>query len=297
MDGYLDHSLPTHEDISIPTTTFCAHSQYQIEGSIDKLRQSFLQNQLSIVSNGSNKDGFGAGAWIISSSTCYPDHYIWGDIPSPGIANGQDSHRAECAGIFGAISCFNSLLEQWELTQGTIIYGCDNISALRYSFDKVHFPTITGTAPDFDILQSIRQSLLPTITYSWKHVWGHQDAMGKALDFWEQLNVFADQKAHARRSVPTEHISHYVLPHDSWNISLPSGRIYKDLDNTIFDAWSLIPMRKFWCKRQGWTEETFNSVAWTAIHTAGRHVSIQKRHWICKHSVGVCGTNSVLTKW
>ena len=56
-------------------------------------------------------------------------------------------------------------------------------------------------------------------------------------------------------------------------------------------------MRKFWCKRRDWSEETFNSVAWDSVYAAGRQVSTQRRHWICKHSLGVCGTNSVLVKW
>jgi hypothetical protein len=77
----------------------------------------------------------------------------------------------------------NKYLTQWGLTQGEIVVGCDNLSALRYSVDTCTFPTISGSVPDFDVITSTRSCLLPGITYRWKHVKGHQDLKRIELDY------------------------------------------------------------------------------------------------------------------
>ena len=269
----------------------------KLVGSITYLQQAFLNNNLCIVSDGSSKDGIGAGAWIITAISCFPNHYLMGDIPSPGLSSGQDSHRAECAGIMGALHCFHNLLQTWGYSSGNLYYGCDNISALRYAFDITEYPNITGNTPDFDLLQSIRRSQLSTVQYHWRHVKGHQDTKNNVLNFWETLNVFADHAASERRQLITEDSPFYTLPHDNWVVNLQSGRVFKNLQDSLYDHWSLEPMRKYWCAKKEWSDETFNSIAWTSLQAAGRQTTTQRRHWICKHSMGFCGTNSVLVKW
>ena len=138
-------------------------------------------------------------------------------------------------GILGALWVFHNLISQWGYSEGSITYGCDNISALRYSFDTLEYPTITGLTPDFDLLQSIRQSLVPSIKYSWRHVKGHQDSTGKTLDFWAQLNVLSDKLALTRRLQVTDNIPFYSLPNDSWILELPHGRVYKDMKQQLYE--------------------------------------------------------------
>jgi hypothetical protein len=297
----IDSVLPTAHIVppnSSEPEHICDLINTQIVGSLDQLRHAFINNELCIVSDGSSKDGKGAGAWIITSANCFPEHYVVGNIPTPGLPTHQDSHRAECSGILGALFSFHSLLSKWGYSKGKVTYGCDNISALRYSFDTDKYPNITGTAPDFDLLQSIRRSLLQDMQYKWRHVKGHQDTSGKTLDFWATLNVFADKLATDQRLVNnSQNILFYTLPNDTWSINLPSGRVYKKLRDQLYEHWSLDPMRKFWCAKKNWSEETFYSIAWDAIQAAGTHLSTQRRHWICKHTIGVCGTNSVLKRW
>ena len=176
-------------------------------------------------------------------------------------------------------------------------YGCDNTSALGFAFVSTRYPAIGTTVPDFDLLQSIRRSMLPNIIYTGRHVKGHQDRQGHILDFWATLNVIVDKDALACRLNNNPVLPRYLLPHDSWTVELPNGRVFKNLHTQLYEAWSLHPMQSFWCKKRGWSVDTFNSIAWDALQKAGKRITIQRRHWISKHSIGICGVNSVLSKW
>ena len=109
----------------------------------------------------------------------------------------QDSHRAECAGILGALVSLKRLLTKWNVSDGTVVFACDNMSALTYSFHHSRYPCITGQYPDFDLLQAIRSLSDTKITVAWEHVKGHQDdeIPYSLLSRPAQLNVQADKLA------------------------------------------------------------------------------------------------------
>lgn len=74
--------------------------------------------------------------------------------------------------------------------------ACDNESSLKSSFDIERYSTIDTSFFNFDVLQSIRRCMIPTITCNWHHVKGHQDTKDQGpLDFWEELHLFVYLKA------------------------------------------------------------------------------------------------------
>jgi hypothetical protein len=187
-------------------------------GDINSLREQFLLGNLAIACDGSVKDEVGAAAWILSAPDIYDCHYCVCSARAPGSYTSMTSHRAECTGIIGGLITFNGLLESWATCSGVITVICDNIYALRHSFDTQAFSDITKLH-DFDILQSIRHYLKPTITYNWKHIKGHQHVDSLDQDFTILLNHESDRHAKLRRQVitsqqenatwdPTLHMNH-----------------------------------------------------------------------------------------
>lgn len=124
-------------------------------GSDTILKNEFLQGRLCIVSDGSYKNNVASGAWILTSVNCMHEHFIEGTARSTGVPVNQDSHRAECIGILGGITRMNYYLDKWDISEGTVTFACDNMSALRYSMDTIRYQCITANHPDFDVLQAI----------------------------------------------------------------------------------------------------------------------------------------------
>jgi hypothetical protein len=163
----------------------------------------------------------------------------------------QDSHRAECAGILGALYTLDKLIRSWNIESGSFCFACDNLSALRYSFDRQqYYPEINGNYPDFDLLHYIRSLIGINYPISWHHVKGHQDRQISALTFPEHLNVLADVVTNARRQQIRACLPTYSLPNDQWSITIGTGRVGQHLETTLYSSYSKERMRKFWKKKE-----------------------------------------------
>jgi hypothetical protein len=293
---------PTTQPHALTHTNTCITNSIEIQefGDIQQLHSDILLGNGLIVSDGSYKEGRAAGGWIITSHTCYPSHKIECSIISPGQSIDQDSHRAEAIAILGAVSTVNTIFNKIGYIKGTITIACDNMSALHYTFSTTRYPTITTKMPDFDILSATRSILWPTIVYKWHHVQGHQDThppKSNELDIWAKLNIEADRIAKARVHLLKHNITTYSLPNETWTISLDGYKVCKNLEETVYEFISATTMRSFWHKKRGFTDGTFDSVDWSAIHEASQHITKSRQHWLAKHTCGVCGVNSMLFKW
>jgi hypothetical protein len=162
----------------------------------------------------------------------------------------------------------------------------------------MHYPSITTKIPDFDIFASIRSIMTPTITYTWKHVKGHQDNQNtKELDIWALLNIEADRIAKTRQNLVIHNVTNYSLPNENWTIHMDGYKLCKDTENTVYDFVSASTMNAFWHKKRGFTDQVFHSIDWTAIKEASQQITRTRQHWLAKHACGSCGVNSVLHKW
>lgn len=159
-------------------------------GTDDEFKQELLNNSLVIVSDGSAKQNRATGAWIITSEALFHQgKYIEGFASSFGSDSIQDSHRAESIGLLGGMLLLSKKLQQWQVTTGSVLFGCDKISALRYMIVHDKYKYISANVPYFDILQFGRSLRLQGITYKFQHIKGHQNNYGQPLDFLATLNV------------------------------------------------------------------------------------------------------------
>jgi hypothetical protein len=145
------------------------------------------------VSNGSFKDEFGTAAFTILAADD-PRICIRGRVVTPGNRTDQNAYRSELAGIYAMTIIQWALSEFFGIQNGTIEMACDGKSALQQAQWPEDF--INTNYPHYDMILAIRSiRLLTNWTWLWRHVKGHQDDTGVALNFWAQLNVDMDTAA------------------------------------------------------------------------------------------------------
>jgi ribonuclease HI len=268
-------------------------------GQEDILHAAFLARKLVIVSDGSEKNGLAAAAWIITSEADRNEHFLTGSARIPGNNDSQDSHRAESCGILGGLFSLSLLLAKWNITQGEIVIACDNISALKTAIDLDSVPFISANIADYDIMQSIRRMMSPGIKFTWKHVKGHQDDSDSELDPLAELNVRMDTAARIRRElIPSRASSWFpILPQETWKIWAHQRQITKKVEVTIRESISEHSMKHYWSKKGKISLAQFDNVGWKPLHQAMKSVTIGRAHWMAKHASGICGVNSIRQKW
>jgi len=270
-------------------------------GNIQVLRTAFMSGELIVISDGSYKDPYSTGGWILTTAATASEHYIQGTARSTGPPTVQDSHRAEAFGILGGVYTLFKYLSKWGLSAGSITFAAENTSALNYAFNLNEYPSIQSTYPDFDVFISIRRHMLQQVTYNLKHVKGHQDKRGAQLDHWASLNIRMDLQAKARRVLleTAEATTNWNawLPGETWTASMTNEKLCKQPEDVIKDKISRQQMKLYWNKRQRIPAQHFDTIAWDAVGKAMKQIPITRRHWIVKHVSGLCGVNSVLKLW
>jgi Reverse transcriptase (RNA-dependent DNA polymerase) len=295
-------SIPPHQsshtNSSLSPTCITSSILSHNHGDMGSLFNDIIKGDGLVVSDGSYKDGYATGGWIISSRNCFPQHRIEGSIISPGHSSDQDSHRAEASAMLGAIVSINKLLDHHKAKNIVLSIACDNQSVLNYSFDTDKFPELHANTPDFDILASIRSQKSPSITYKWRHVKGHQDNLNHptTLDIWAKLNIEADRIAKTRCQLQRTNITKYSLPDEEWQVLLDEYKVCKRLTDTVYEFVSASTMKVYWQKRRNFTDSTFDSVDWNAIQTASKRTTRTRLHWLLKHTCGLCGVNAILCR-
>lgn len=190
-------------------------------------------------------------------------------------------------------------MDMWQIHQGEVTIACDNISALKTAIDIKAVPFISPAIADFDIMQSIRQTMRPGILYRYKHVKGHQDDESVILDHLAELNVHMDALAKEKRLtiLDTTNNWHPVLPYEKWKILINNTQITKGTESTIRDSLDRKYMQNYWNRKGKVQTSQFNNVGWTAIGKAMKTMPTGRRHWIATHASGICGVNYIKQIW
>jgi hypothetical protein len=181
---------------------------------------------------------------------------IQGTVRVPGSPCDLDSHRAEVTGILGIVYTLHQHIPLWATTFPVhVTIACDNDAALYHSLDIQRYPEIDCSFPDFDLLQQIRQLLLPQVTYIFQEVKGHQDSTITALTLWEILNVRMDSAAKSVRVQLTESRPSETwwpeLPLPSWRVQLADNtQVCKNFSSIIQHHTGRSQMQAYWHRRE-----------------------------------------------
>ena len=166
--------------------------------STDKLWTEILESRAYAVSDGSyyRTSQTGACAWIISTRD--GSEWIKGGGIIPGSKEDQDPYRSELGGQVGLAAVITSIILPPDTTPD-ITVACDGEAAInRVNMDS---NIIKANMINVDMLSIISELWSESsFTITKKHVYGHQDDLGRPLTPLESLNctvdIFAKEIAH-----------------------------------------------------------------------------------------------------
>jgi hypothetical protein len=124
------------------------------------------------------------------------DQQWTGQLLVPGQPADQSTFRSELAGLYAMITLVNSLVDYYEVRNGTVELACDGIQALEYVFDTE--TSVAAGNNSYDLILAKRKLIANSrITWKRQHVKGNQDIPREQLNIWVRVNDDCDTDAKA----------------------------------------------------------------------------------------------------
>ena len=245
--------------------------------------QEFLDDLLSgrarCISDGSAKDGRAAMAFRNVGTDL--DHPAFqGGQGIPGSYEDNNSFRSEAAGLLGLLTTVNLICIINNISSGGITVGCDSKSALRTAFHK---DRVRPCQASRDIIQAIHHQIHRSpLTWTTKHVKGHQDDVKDTLTDWEQANVDVDLWAKAAREEIQSDIPQTRLPGETWRLLLHSKPINSKIEKRLLHhCWKPTAI-DYWEARGRMLPGTSSKIDWKAYAKGVSLLSTSKTQCITK---------------
>jgi hypothetical protein len=220
---------------NLPSLQWCVESLEIVNEGLDLLNSlcTGASALVMAVSNGSFKDTFGTVAWTIGTET--QECLIAGRVVCPGGQSDQSSYQSELTGIYALLTITHHLCKYYIIVDGQIELGCDGLSALETAFDKG--PFLQSDFPDYDLVGAIYHlRKISAVSWTYRHVKGHQDDHSSDLDNWAQLNVQMDSRAKAHLSVARSSSRHYNVEGEPWQLWIQDRKVTLDIHTNLYTA-------------------------------------------------------------
>jgi hypothetical protein len=186
------------------------------------------------------------------------------------------------------------LCQYYAVTEGGITIGCDGSEALKKSF----IYKLDIEDPCYDLLAAIhRLRTLSPLTWSFRHVKGHQDSLGQEPDHWAELNILMDSKA--KRFMPTatllpRQLSIWMEPWSLWISGQKlTGRISSILYSLVHDERA----KAYWATKTDLDNLALEATDWSCIGTAMQEIPRTQIVFLSKHVAGMCGVGKFMLCW
>jgi len=255
--------------------------------------QSGLQGTIMAVSDGSFKDFLGTAAWTIG----IPDQsqFISGQVVCPGSANNHSSYRSELTGLYVILAITNQLCDYYGITEGSIEIGCDGLSALQTSLDQE--PYLTSDISNYDMIGAIyHMRKTSKVTWTYRHVKGHQDDNGVDLDVWAQQNVTMDARAKKHLSTAQSTPRHHNIKGEPWQLWVEGRKITSKIQESIYSAVHHPESEAYWGRKED-SPANIALVDWPLIGFAMKQAPRSRWVFITKHTCGMCGVGKFMKRW
>jgi hypothetical protein len=177
------------------------------------------------ISNSSYKEGKGGFAWLFEDKS--ERNRLVGCNRVPGAEADQSAHRSELVGLLGIVTMVGALCNYHSISEGQILVGCDNISALKVAFEE---------NSELSMIFAIRHAVgKSNIKWDMHHVRGHQDSTKtvQQLSRYKKLNCEMDELA---KSVIIQECQIPVnkMAGEPWSICTDKGKIIKHFQARIY---------------------------------------------------------------
>jgi hypothetical protein len=287
------------EYLASESTNAWVFERIQTQGSLESIVQSIRTGTCSCVTDGSYKDHHGTAAWKIIDLE-KPDHCVEGQLVSPGSPSQQDAYRSELSGLYASIAVINALAEYFQITDGAITLACDNISACRMSsYDAMG--TNPSSCAHFDLVMAIQYIKTLKVSWTHKHVKGHQDDNpDHILTPIELVNVDMDTKAkhywELTHQMSTADRIH-VIDGQPWSITLGGHKVISNLAEQCKDWCQKPRIQEYWLDKGRFQQEEIPHIEFKTAGIALRREQPHTRRWVTKFASGYCGGNKWMHRW
>jgi len=245
-------------------------------------------------SDGSFKETCGTAAWIIGTED-YGD-MISGRAICPGGPTDQSAYRSELSGLYSILAVIHQLCLFYEVKEGQVEIGCDGSAALRIAFGRD--PILSSDIPDFDLVGAIyslrRES---TVTWSHRHVKGHQDELSDDLDIWATRNVLMDKRAKEHFQVAQKSERHFTIEGEPWQLWVDGSKVTVGIIPKIYSTTHAASSEAYWERKFNMTPEVIKQIDWQLIGESMRSIPRARQIFIMKHTSGMCGVGKFMKRW
>ena len=254
------------------------------------IARALMDGRATMYTDGTVHEGCGAHAYSIRTETDLEDEALSGAAPTWGDPDTINSLRTEHFGVLAGLLWTWLLMTKYEVESAILEGAVDNITVvtrINTGIDNDANPKDT-IASDRDVWDETMDLLkrIP-IQCNLRHVKGHQDDLHKTGyqgplprdAFW---NVQMDKKAEsARLTTPTP--SAVIFGSSSAEFIHRGRPVHTKISTTIKQAFLDPPLREYIQQKEDWSDETFETVHWTAFRTAMNKLTIHKRINVAKY--------------
>jgi hypothetical protein len=138
------------------------------------------------------------------------------------------------------------------------------------------------------------------IRWKHRHVKGHQDDNHSIfLDRWALLDIDMDlaAKVHWHRHAEHRHRPAWKIYGEPWSLWIGPRKLCRNLRDQITDFILGTKAKEYWDSRNCFGQATSADVDWEACGQAMASASTTTRHWIVKHTAGICGSGKMMKVW
>ena len=251
-------------------------------------------NEIWFISDGSFKEGVGTSATIFGYGK-----KILGYCTSitPGTTSQQSPFRSELAGIAAGVMIYKHVCELLNKNI-KVSFGLDGLQAIR----AIQQSYINVDQADFDLIMFIKENLEATNqNVNWIWIKGHQDDLRSysELSWNAKMNIEADRLANRKCKVllqnryrpRTTYVEHKAALQirENYTTSLNLNKLYEEVSGQELEA--------FWIKRNNWTNEVAQEIAWDAFGQSFQSSKRTTQRRVLRLSSGYAPTHDNMFKW
>jgi hypothetical protein len=87
---------------------------------------------------------------------------------------------------------------------------------------------------------------------------------------------------------------HFTIVNKPWSLWIEGKKLTKNISATLYD-WVHSPIAlSYWRSKNHCTEEQIKDINWDALHAAMKESQRQRRVFVTKHTVGMCGVGKFM---